>query len=257
MDRFLLTGKKAIVSGASYGMGKEMARILAQEGASVLMTARGEERLKEACEELKAEGLDVIWKTTNVADPNECREVFAYAIEQFGQIDIVVNNAAKGGMETIEASWDELIDETVDINLKGPIYYCREAVKHMLPRKTGSIINISSVNGIRPVCGASYCSSKGGVNTLTQGVALRLVGTGVRCNAVAPGLTITPMSNSHEVDPRQTLEDGVMNPIRNTRTVRTVPTHPLDQAKVVLFLASDLSSAVNGELITVDNGSYL
>ena len=257
MNQLLMEGKNVIVSGASSGMGKEMARLLSQEGARVLMTARGKERLEEAAEEIRAEGGDVYTMTTNIADPDECRKVFAYAIELFGHIDVVINNAAKGGMETIEASWDELISETVDIDLKGPIYYCREAVKHMLPRGTGSIINISSVNGIRPVCGASYSASKGGVNTLTHAVALRLVGTGVRCNAVAPGLTITPMSASHEVDPRQTLEDGVMNPIRNTRTVRTVPTQPIDQAKAVLFFASDLSKAVNGQVLVVDNGAYL
>ena len=194
--------------------------------------------------------------TTNISNPDDCKKVFAFAIEKFGQVDVLVNNAAKGELVTVDAMTDELIDEVVDTNLKGLLYYCREAVNHMLPRGSGSIINISSINGVRPMCGAAYSSSKGAVNTLTKNIAIRLVGTGVRCNAVAPGFTYTPTAKSHDVGPTK-LSEGRMNEIRDARTVRTVPTQPIDQANAVLFFASDLSKAVNGEILCVDNGSYL
>jgi NAD(P)-dependent dehydrogenase (short-subunit alcohol dehydrogenase family) len=256
MNKLLLEGKTAIVSGASYGMGKEMAAVLAAEGANVLMTARGKEKLDAAVEEVRAAGGKAVGMTMNTSKADDVRAMFAKTLKEFGQIDIVVNNAAKGELVCIEAMTDELIDEVVNTNLKGLLYSCREAMKYMLPRGSGSIINIASVNGVRPMCGAAYSSTKGGVITLTQNVAIRCVGTGVRCNAIAPGFTFTPTAAHHEEVPH-TLADGMMNEIRDARTVRSVPTQPIDQANAVLFFASDLSKAVNGQTLVVDNGSYL
>lgn len=258
MNIQLMEGKSCIVSGASYGMGKEMAAVLAREGANVLMTARGKEKLDAAVEEIRANGGNVIGMTMDTANPDDIKKMYARCIEEFGQIDVVVNNAAKGELVCIEAMTDELVDEVVNTNMKGLLYSCREAVKYMMPRKSGSIINISSINGIRPMCGAAYSSTKGGVNTLTKAVAIRLVGTGVRCNAVCPGFTYTPTARHHEEVPH-TLADGMMNEIRDARTVRgeAVFTYPQDQANAVLFFASDLSKCVTGQILAVDNGSYL
>ncbi len=256
MNRLLMEGKTAVITGASYGMGKEMARLLGKEGANVVITARGKTKLDAAVEELRGEGIHVVGMTMDLANPEDTEKMFKLALDTYGQIDVLVNNAAKGELVCVEAMTNELIDEVVDTNLKGLLYSCRAAVKYMLPRKSGSIINISSVNGIRPMCGAAYSSTKGGVNTLTEAVAIRCVGTGVRCNSVAPGFTFTPTAAHHEEIPH-TLADGMMNEIRDARTVRNVPTYPEDQANAVLFLASDLSKAINGQIIVVDNGSYL
>ena len=170
---------------------------------------------------------------------------------------MLINNAGKGELITIDAVSDEVIDQVVDTNMKGPLYLCREAVKYFLKKDSGNIINISSVNGIRPMCGAAYCATKGGLNTLTKNVAIRCTGTGVRCNAVAPGHTPSPTAYAHDDGGPQTLAEGVMNEVRNTRTVRSVHPWEIDQAYAVLFLASDMSRCINGEVLSVDCGCYL
>lgn len=252
----LLEGKTAIITGASKGIGKAIAELFSEEGASVVLTARGKQALDEAVDGVRKAGGKAIGVVADAASTTDCKEVFAKAIAEFGQIDIVVNNAGKGDLWTIETATDELFDEVIDINLKGPFIYCREAVSYMLPRKSGVIINVSSVNGVRPMCGAAYTSTKGALNILTKNIAIRLVGTGVRCNALCPGFTVTPMSTSQEQGGLAP-EESSMLPIMHTRTVRTVPTQAIDQARAALFLASDLSAAVQGQILVVDNGQYL
>jgi 3-oxoacyl-[acyl-carrier protein] reductase len=252
----LLEGKTAIITGASYGIGKSIAELFSEQGAKVVLTARGKEKLDEVVESINNSGGKAIGIVANSASSEKCKEVFKKTIEAFGQIDILVNNAAKGEIVSIEAVTDELLDEVIDTNLKGPIIYCREAVKHMLPRKSGVIVNISSVNGVRPMCGAVYTSSKGGLNTLTQNIGIRLVGTGVRINALCPGFTVTPASSAQERG-ETAPPDGSMIEILRSRTVRTVQSQAIEQAQIALFLASDLSSAMQGQIIVADNGSYL
>jgi len=252
----LLEGKTAIITGASRGIGLAIAELYAEEGANIVLTARGKEALDEAVEKIRNDGGKAVGVVADVVSAKACKEVFAKAIAEFGQVDILVNNAGVGELWTIEAVTDEIIHETIDINLKGPLIYCREALQHMLPRKSGAIINVSSVNGVRPMCGAAYTSSKGGLNTLTQNIAIRLVGSGVRCNALCPGFTVTPLSTTQEQGGLAP-EGKSMLPILHTRTVRTVPTQVINQANVALFLASDLSAAVQGQILVVDNGQYL
>ena len=161
---------------------------------------------------------------------------------------------AAGTATGFTAEWG---DAVVDTNMKGPLYLCREAVRYFLTKDEGNIINISSANGVRPMCGAAYCSTKGGLNTLTKNVAIRCTGTGIRCNAVAPGHTPSPTAYAHDDGGPKTVEMGYMNDIRNARTVRTVHPWEIDQAYAVLFLASDMSRCINGEVLCVDCGCYL
>jgi NAD(P)-dependent dehydrogenase (short-subunit alcohol dehydrogenase family) len=252
----LLEGKTAIITGASYGIGKSIAALFSEHGANVVLTARGKKNLDDAVEEIKKAGGKAIGVVANSSSVEACKEVFAKTISEFGQIDILVNNAAKGEIVAIEAVTDELLDEVVDTNFKGPIIYCREAVQYMLPRKSGVIINVSSVNGVRPMCGAVYSSTKGGLNTLTQNIAIRLVGTGVRINALCPGFTVTPASSAQERG-ETAPSDGSMIEILHSRTVRTVQSQAIEQAQIALFLASDLSSAVQGQILVADKGSFL
>lgn len=252
----LLEGKTAIITGASYGIGKSIAELFAEQGANVVLTARGKEKLDVAVEEIKKAGGKAIGVVANSSSVEQCKDVFEKTITEFGQIDILVNNAAKGEIVSIEAVTDELLDEVMDTNFKGPIIYCREAVKYMLPRKSGVIVNVSSVNGVRPMCGAVYSSTKGGLNTLTKNIAIRLVGTGVRINALCPGFTVTPASSAQERG-ETAPSDGSMIEILHSRTVRTVQSQAIEQAQVALFLASDLSSAVQGQILVADKGSFL
>ncbi len=252
----LLEGKTAIITGASSGIGLGIAELYAEEGANVVLTARGKEALDRTVEGIMNSGGKAIGIVADVTSTASCKEVFAKTIAEFGQVDILVNNAGFGELWTIDAVTDEIIDNALNINLKGPLVYCREAIQHMVPRKSGVIINISSVNGVRPMCGAAYCSTKGGLNILTKNIAIRLVGTGVRCNALCPGFTVTPLSTRQEKGGLAP-EGKSMLSILHKRTVRTVPTQVINQANVALFLASDLSAAVQGQVLVVDNGQYL
>ena len=191
MKEKMLEGKVAIVSGASYGMGFSMAELFAKEGAKVVMTARGREKLDAAVNELKAKGLEVTGVVADNKNLDDVKNVIRTAVDTYGDLDIVINNAAIGEQKMIDETDDEWLEHVYQTNVFGPFRFIREALKIFLPKNDGCIINISSVNGDRPFCGASYTSSKGAINTLTKNVAMRLIDTDIRINAVAPGATVT------------------------------------------------------------------
>lgn len=263
MKQYELEGKTAIITGASMGIGYAIAELYAQEGANVVMVARGKEALDVAVEKINAIGVGkAIGIESDVASTAACKEVFNTTIKTFGKVDILVNNAGIGEQWRIECIPDDVIDKTIAVNFRGPFIYTREALKYMLPQGSGSIINVASVNGVRPMCGSIYASTKGGVITMTKNTAIRCVGTGVRCNALCPGYTITPMSQTQEKGVGLAPKGQDMLPILHTRTVRESETmhvacQPEDQANLALFLGSDRSKAIQGQIITVDNGSYL
>ena len=188
----MLDGKVAIISGASYGMGKSMAELFAKEGAKVVMTARGQEKLDAAVAELRAMGCEVTGVAADNKKLDDVKRVIRTALDTYGDLDIVINNAAIGEQKMIDETDDEWLEHVYQTNVFGPFRFIREALKIFLPKNEGCIINISSVNGERPFCGASYTSSKGAINTLTKNVAMRLIDTNIRINAVAPGATVTP-----------------------------------------------------------------
>lgn len=254
----MMEGKVVVVTGASYGMGKKMAEVMVQQGAKVFVTARGEEKLNAAMDDIrKKTGGEIAGIVADSSKPADCKMVFQKALEAYGTIDVLINNAGKGELITIDAVDDDTINQVVDTNMKGPLYLCREAVNYFLTKDSGNIINISSINGRRPMCGAAYCATKGGLDILTKNIAIRCTGTGIRCNAVSPGHTPSPTAYAHDDGAPQTVKEGRMNEIRNQRTIRTVHPWEIDQAYAVLFLASDMSRCINGEVIGVDCGCYL
>lgn len=192
MDKQMLAGKVAIITGASYGMGQTMAELFAEEGASVVLTARGNDKLDAVVEGIRAKGGKAIGVVADVCSLEDTQKVFAETIKEFGDLDILINNAGIGEQKMIDETDDDWMMHVMNTNLGGPMRYIREALKIFMPKNEGVIINISSVNGTRPFCGATYTSTKGALNTLTKNVAMRLVDTNIRCNAVAPGATITP-----------------------------------------------------------------
>jgi NAD(P)-dependent dehydrogenase (short-subunit alcohol dehydrogenase family) len=276
MKTKMLEGKTAIVTGGSKGIGQGIAELYAQEGANVVITARGKRDLDAEVEKITRDGGKVIGIVADQRNPESVNNVFQTTLATYGDFDILVINAGVGENIKIEATPNELFDEIYEINMKGPFMYAREAVKHFLPKKDGSIIMISSVNGIRPLCGVSYCTSKGALNMMAKQIAMNLVGTGVRINTICPGYTITPLSGKQErtnggaiptagtdydpmnLDDRMNPpEDVSTRPILLSRSVRGLPTYPIDQAHAALFFGSDMSKCVNGQIISVDNGSYL
>ena len=187
MEQQMLAGKVAIITGASYGMGRSMAELFAEEGAAVVITARHQEKLDEVVNTIRAKGSRAVGVVADVCSTEDTKKVFDTALKEFGDVDILINNAGIGEQKLIDETDDDWMMYVMNTNLGGPMRYIREALKIFLPKNDGVIINISSVNGTRPFCGATYTSTKGALNTLTKNVAMRLVDTNIRCNAVAPG----------------------------------------------------------------------
>jgi 3-oxoacyl-[acyl-carrier protein] reductase len=256
MKKQLLEGKTAIVTGASKGIGKAIAELFAEEGASVVLTARGQESLDATVNAIRAAGGTAIGVVADSADPAAPGDVFAAAIREFGDVDILVNNAGFGDMTPVEDVTDEYFEQVMDINLTGVFRYCREAVRHFMPKDQGVIVNVSSVNGDRPVLGLAYTTSKAAVNTMSKNIAIRFSGTGIRCNAIAPGQTATDMDASR--DSGGLPGGSKMWEFAEKYVNTTVPsTQPIDQAYAALYLASDMGRAVTGQVLQVDNGGWI
>jgi 3-oxoacyl-[acyl-carrier protein] reductase len=235
----LLEGKTAIVTGASKGIGKAIAQLFAEEGASVVLTARGEEALNEAVNKIQTTGGKAIGVVADSADPSAPQRVFTAAIDAFGQVDVLVNNAGFGEMVPVEETTDEHFDEVLAVNLFGVFRYCREAARHF-----------------KPVMGVAYTTSKGAVNTMTRNIAMRFAGTGIRCNAIAPGVTETDAAAAWKSGDLP--GGGEIMEIAENYVNLTVPdTKTLDQAHAALYLASDMGAAVTGQVLQIDNGGWL
>ncbi|MHA2787562.1 SDR family NAD(P)-dependent oxidoreductase [Corynebacterium sp. S7] len=252
----LVEGQTAVITGASKGIGKATAELFAREGANVVLTARHQEDLDAVVEAITAAGGKAIGVVADSADPKAPKEVFAKAIEKFGQVDIMVNNAGYGDMFSIEETTDDHFEMVNQINFAGVFRYCREAVQHFIPRGKGTIVNVSSVNGELPICGVAYTSTKGAVNTMTKNIAIRFSGTDIRCNAVAPGITDTPMSQAWAAGELAGGDKMLKYSDIYTNT-EVASTQPEDQANAILFLASDMSRGITGRVLTVDNGAFM
>lgn len=256
MEKQMLEGKVAIITGASYGMGQTIAELFAEEGASVVLTARGQEKLDAVVKGIRAKGQKAMGIAADVCSTEDTKKVFAEALKAFGHLDILVNNAGIGEQKLIDETDDEWMMHVMNTNLGGPMRYIREALKIFLPQNEGVIINISSVNGSRPFCGATYTSTKGALNTLTKNVAMRLVETNIRCNAVAPGATTTPAHLANKAGK----QPGGSKMLEHSGHYVYFPgpeCETIDQAYACLYLASKMGKAVRGQVLQVCNGAFL
>lgn len=256
MDAKMLDGKVAIITGASYGMGRTMAELFAEEGASVVITARGKEKLDEVVKAINDRGGRAVGVVADTCSTEDTKRVFETALREFGDVDILINNAGIGEQKLIDETDDEWMLYVMNTNLGGPMRYIREALKIFLPKNDGVIINISSVNGTRPFCGATYTSTKGALNTLTKNVAMRLIDTNIRCNAVAPGATITPAHLSNKAGE----QPGGAEMLKYSGHFVYFPgpeCEAIDQAYACLYLASKMGRAVRGQVLQVCNGAFL
>lgn len=252
----MLAGKTAIITGASYGIGYAVAHLFSDEGANVVLTARGQEKLDKVVEEIKAKGGNAIGVVADAGSLEDCINVFEATKKEFNDLDILVNNAGLGEMWAIDETGDDWMNYILNINVGGPIRYTREALKQFLPKNEGVIINVSSVNGKRPICGATYTASKGAVDTLTKNIAIRLCETNIRCNAVAPGVTETPAAEAW-ASGTQPGGDKMLQYTHKYTNTSLPATQPIDQANACLFLASDMGKCVKGQVIQVCNGTFL
>ena len=243
----LLQGKKALVTGASRGIGRAIALKYAQEGAEVAFTyLSNAEKAKALEEELKREGIKAVGYRSDASRYDAAEELINQVTAEFGGIDILVNNAGitRDGllMRMSEQQWDEVIDT----NLKSVFNLTKAAVRVFMKQRSGSIINITSVVGISGNAGqANYAASKAGAIGFTKSVALELGSRNIRCNALAPGFIETEMTA--ELDPK-TVESWKENiPLRRGGK-------PEEVADCAVFLGSDLSAYVTGQVLQVDGG---
>lgn len=243
----LLEGKVAIITGATRGIGRGVAEVFAKNGADIAFTyVSSDEKAKEVEETLKAFGVKVKSYKFNVSDYQATEDFINDVAEEFGKIDAIVNNAGitRDGllMRMSEENWDDVMN----INLKSVFNVTKCALKTLLKQRFGSIINMSSVVGIEGNGGQSnYAASKAGVIGFTKSIAQEIGSRNIRCNAIAPGFIETEMTEN--LDP-EVIKGWVEDiPMKRSGT-------PEDVANTALFLASDLSNYVNGQVINVCGG---
>jgi|SRR5690554_3399029 NAD(P)-dependent dehydrogenase (short-subunit alcohol dehydrogenase family) len=245
-----LEGKVALVTGAAYGIGREVAKLFVAEGAKVVASDIVLNELDTLAQEI-GDGAASSLKTIggDVSVRAEAERMVDAAVEAFGTLDIVVNNA--GIMDEfvpVGELEDDLWRKIMAVNLDGPMYICRRALQIMLPKQSGSIVNVSSVGGLfGGRAGASYTTSKHALVGLTRSIAYHYAKQGIRCNVVCPGGVATNIAVRNP------------NPLGMERLQTTLPmstrtAEAIELARTVLFLASDDASFVNGEVLVADGG---
>jgi 3-oxoacyl-[acyl-carrier protein] reductase len=250
----LLAGKVAVVTAAAgTGIGSATARRLLAEGATVIVSDAHERRLAETAGRLagtpRADGSgsdEPLAVPCDVTDEDQVRSLFAAAVDAHGRIDVVVNNAGLGGTVDIVDMTDEQWARVVDVTLTGTLRCTRAALRHMLPRRSGVIVNNASVLGWRAQVGqAHYAAAKAGVMALTRTAAVEGAPHGVRVNAVAPSLAMHPFLG-------KVISDEVLDELAR-REAFGRPAEPWEVATVIAFLASDYSSYMTGEVVSVSS----
>lgn len=246
----LLENKVALITGAAKGIGKAVALKFASEGANIAFTdLEIDDVANETKTELESFGVKVLAIASNAASYEDAMVVAEQVVSEFGRIDILVNNAGitKDGllMRMSEAQWDAVLN----VNLKSAFNYAHAVVPVMVKQRSGSIINMSSVVGVHGNAGqTNYSASKAGMIGLAKSIAQEVGSRGIRVNAVAPGFIITDMTAQ--------LPEDVLNAWKTKIPLRRGGS-PEDIANVCLFLASDLSSYVTGQVLQVDGGMLM
>lgn len=246
-----LKDKVAVITGASRGIGKAAALLLAKVGCDVLVNYNSNKTAAlEVISEAEKFGVKAKTFQADVASKNQIERMIDFTLDEFGKIDILVNNAGIWKYAAIEKMTEEQLRETMQLNLNGIFYTITAVVPHMIERKSGNIINISSTAGQRgEPFHSHYAASKGALISLTKSLAAELVPHNIRVNCVAPGWVDTDMSHASLIG-----ED-------REKILRTIPMGRAGTAEElagsILFLASDLSTYITGEIINVNGGSVL
>ena len=243
----LLEGKTAVITGAARGIGKAIALRFAAEGANIAFTDLAYNESVQALEaELSAMGVKAKGYASNAANFADTTEVVGKIIQDFGRIDVLVNNAGITRDTLLMRMTEEQWDLVINVNLKSVFNFTKIVQSIMLKQKSGSIINMSSVVGVSGNAGQSnYSASKAGIIGFTKSIAKELGSRNIRCNAIAPGFIITEMTAALPEEVRNSWAEKI--PLKRGGT-------PEDVANTSLFLASDLSSYVSGQVINVCGG---
>ena len=249
-----LEGKVAVVTGANSGVGAAIAKLFAAEGATVVMIARREAALEEVSAQIEEAGGKTFVMATDISKPDDPERLMAAVEEKYGKIDVLVNNAGilESGLKPVDRFTDEDLDRIIETNQKGTMRCMRAATKRM--KAGASIVNIASVAGEKGCGGAVYVSTKAAVIGVTKHTALRFQAEGIRCNAICPGTIVTPMvAGTTAAD----MDADMMGAMAAHSNLRTQPCMPEDVANIALFLASDESRALTGQIMVSDFGAML
>ncbi len=240
-----LKGKVAVVTGASRGIGFEIARTLASLGARVALVSTAER--EELASQMAGEtGSEVKSYACDVSDSEQVASTFKAILEAFGQIDILVNNAGITRDGLVMRMKDADFDDVIRTNLRSAFLCTRAVARHMMGRRTGRIVNMASINGIRAQAGQSnYAASKAGIIGLTKTNAMEFAARGITVNAVAPGFIGTDMTAK--------LSPEMLEKFKNSIPVQRIG-QPKDVANAVAFLVSDEAAYITGQVLGVDGG---
>lgn len=249
-----LKDKVVIVTGGNSGVGAAAAKLLAAEGAKVVITARRAAALEAVAKEIKTAGGTVLAVPTDISKPGDAENLVEKTMEKFGKIDVLVNNAGilEEGLKPIDRYTDEDLDRILETNTKGTMRCMRAVSQKMQPG--ASIVNVASVAGALGCGGAAYVASKSAVIGVTRHTALRFQATGIRCNAICPGTIVTPMVADMQADK---LDPDMFGAMATHSNLKTQPCMPEDVANIILFFASDESRAITGQVLVTDFGSML
>ncbi|BDH61106.1 3-oxoacyl-[acyl-carrier-protein] reductase FabG [Lysinibacillus sp. PLM2] len=245
-----LDGKVAVVTGASRGIGRAIALLLAKEGAKVVVNYSGsEQKAAQVVDEITSMGTEAIAVQANVSDAESVQNLMDTAIKKFGSIDVLVNNAGITRDNLLMRMKEDEWDDVINTNLKG-VFLCTKAVtRQMMKQRSGRIINISSIVGVMGNPGqANYVAAKAGVIGLTKTTSRELASRNILVNAIAPGFITTEMTDELSED----LKSAMLAQIPLAKLGQ-----PEDIAKAVIFLASEDSSYMTGQTLHIDGGMYM
>jgi 3-oxoacyl-[acyl-carrier protein] reductase len=244
-----LAGKVALVTGAAQGIGKAVALLLARNGAEIIVSDINLEKAEETAKEVQALGRKALAIKVDVAKLDDVEKMVGAILARFGQVDILVNNAGIARDKLILRMTEEDWDAVLNINLKGTFNCTKAVVRHMSKQRSGKIVNIASVVGEMGNAGqGNYAASKAGVIGFTKTIAREFAQRGINVNAIAPGYIETPMTDA--------LPDKAKEELK-----RLIPMDrlgkPEDVAEAVLFLVSEASSYITGQVLNVNGGIYM
>ena len=247
-----VAGRVAIVTGAASGIGEASAVRLAEEGAAVICADLNSEGAAKVAADINAAGGRALAYSIDISDSAQCDAIVAKAVEAYGSIDILVNNAGVNLPGVFHEVTNATIEKTLSVNVIGAMYLTRAALPHMLKNSRGSIVNMSSVNGLvsEPFLSV-YSASKGAIVMFTRGIALDYAKTGIRCNAICPGWVDTPINHAHAK-----MLGGLDHVYKTIDSFQPIgrPGTPREIANLVLFLASDEASFMTGSIVSADGG---